>query len=190
MNNYFINITKTLNLKTLNKSQIDIDKFENHISIKKIHETFPKIISGGFHFEQVSNDIVRKEIRNLNVKKSSMYGSIPASILKQSVDAYLPYLKGTTNYSLRENTFPEELKRSEVIPLYKKLDPLKKENYRPVILLPHVSKVFQRIIYKQINTYVEAKLSKCLTGFRKSNPTFACNDACQKPLTQSVMTFY
>ena len=37
MNNYFINITKTLNLKTLNKSQIDKDKFGNHISIKKIH---------------------------------------------------------------------------------------------------------------------------------------------------------
>ena len=56
MNNYFINITKTLNLKTLNKSQIDIDKFENHISIKKIHETFTGIIPGSFHFEQVSSD--------------------------------------------------------------------------------------------------------------------------------------
>ena len=82
MNNYFINITKTLNLKTLNKSQIDIDKFENHISVKKIHETFTGIIPGSFHFEQVSSDILMKEIRNLNVKKSSTYGSIPASILK------------------------------------------------------------------------------------------------------------
>ena len=76
MNNYFINITKTLSLKTLNKSQIDIDKFENHISIKKIHETFPEIIPGSFHFEHVSSDIVRKEVQNLNVKKSSTYGSI------------------------------------------------------------------------------------------------------------------
>ena len=79
------------------------------------------------------------------------------SILKQCVDGYLPYLTVTINYSLRENIFPEELKRSEVIPLYKKLDPLKKENYRPVSLLPHVSKIFERIIYKQINTYMEDK---------------------------------
>ena len=71
MNNYFINITKTLNVKTLNKNQIDIDKFKNHISIKKVHETFPENIPGSFHFEQVSSDIVRKEIRNLNVKRSS-----------------------------------------------------------------------------------------------------------------------
>ena len=47
------------------------------------------------------------------------------SVLKQCIDAYLPYLTATTNYSLRENIFPEELK---LIPLYKKLDPLKKEN--------------------------------------------------------------
>ena len=75
----------------------------------------------------------------------------------------------TTYYSLRENTFPEELKRSELIPLYKKLDPIKKVNYRPDSLLPHVSKVFKRIIYKKINTYTEYKIPKCLTGFRKSH---------------------
>ena len=38
MNNYFNNITKTLNLKILNKSQINIEKFENYISIKKYTE--------------------------------------------------------------------------------------------------------------------------------------------------------
>ena len=90
----------------MNKSQIDIDKFENHISIKKIHETFAEIIPGGFHFEQVSSDIVKEEIRNLNVKKSSIHGSITASILKQCVDAYLPNLTVTMNYSLWDNTFP------------------------------------------------------------------------------------
>ena len=48
MNNYFINITKTLNLKTLNKSQIDIDKFENHISIKKYTKNFQKLFQEVF----------------------------------------------------------------------------------------------------------------------------------------------
>ena len=76
-----------------------MEKSENHISIKKIRETFPENISESFHFEQVSSNIVRKEIRNLNIKKSSTYGSIPASILKQCVDGYLPYLTITINYS-------------------------------------------------------------------------------------------
>ena len=148
-----------------------MDIFENHVSIKKIHETFPNIIPENFHFKEVSKYDVRKEIRNLNVKKSSTYGWIPASMLKQCLDACLPNLTDSINCSLRESTFPEKLKHSEVILLYKKFDPLKKENYRPVSLLPYVSKVFERIIYQQINTYMKDKLSKCLTGFRKSHGT-------------------
>ena len=84
--------------------------FDNHISIKKIHETFLNIIPENFHFKEVSKDDVRKEIRDLNFKKSSKYGLIPASILKQCVNAYLPYLTDSINYSLRESTFPEELR--------------------------------------------------------------------------------
>ena len=127
-----MNITKSLNLKPFGKNKVDIDMFENHISIKKIHETFPNIIPENFHFEEVSKDNVRKEIRNLNVKNLSTYGSILASTLKQWVDAYLPYLTDSIIYSLRQSTFPEEFKHSEVITVYKKLDSLKKENYRPV----------------------------------------------------------
>ena len=41
-----------------------------------------------------------------------------------------------------------------------KRDLLQKENYRPVSLLPHISRVFEREIYKQINTVMENKISK------------------------------
>ena len=114
---------------------------------------------------------VKKEILNLNTKKSSTSGSIPATILKQSLDIYLPYLTKSVNYTINEGEFPAELKHSEVISLFKKEYPLKKENYRPVSLLPHLSKVFERIIYKQINEYMENKLSKFITGFRKLHGT-------------------
>ena len=55
--------------------------------------------------------------------------------------------------------------------MYKKLDPLQKENYRPVSLLPHVSKIFERIIHKQITNYMTDKLAHSITGFRKSHGT-------------------
>ena len=83
----------------------------------------------------------------------------------------MPYLTDSINYSLRKSTFPEELEHSEVILVYNKLDPLKKENYRPVSFLLHVSKVFERIIYQQINTYIKDELSKCFIGFKKSHGT-------------------
>ena len=149
MKNYSINITKNLNLKPLEK--VDIGMFENHISIKEIHETFPNIMSENFHFKEVSKDDVRKEMRNLNVKKLSSYSSIPVSILKQFVNAYLPYLTDTTNYSLRESTFTEEIKHSEVIPVYKKLDPLKKEKFSGKIV---------KILFLKILTILPENLRK------------------------------
>ena len=55
--------------------------------------------------------------------------------------------------------------------MYKEQSPLKKENYRPSSLLPHVSKVFELILYAQIKNYVENKLLKYVTVFRKSYGT-------------------
>ena len=176
MNDYFINITKNLDLKSSKKCTAKdlnsiVSEFDDHISIKKIKDFFPDINVNDFEFETVTMEDVKKEILNLNTKKSSTSGSIPATILKQSLDIYVPYLTKSVNYTINESEFPAELKHSEVIPLSKKEDPLKKENYRPVSLLPHLSKVFERITYKQINEYMEKKLSKFITGFRKLHET-------------------
>ena len=139
--------------------------------MKKIKWYFPNTVSGDFDFQEDSREDVKNKIINLNVKKSSTNGFIPATILNQYGDVDLPFLTKAINHTLTENIFPEKLKKSEVIPLYKKEDPLKKENYRPESLLPHVAKVFEGIIYKQITIYMQDKLSKHITGFRKSHGT-------------------
>ena len=46
---------------------------------------------------------------------------------------------------------------------------MNKENYRPVSLLSHMSKVFERILYNQLNDFMKDKLTNILTGFRKSH---------------------
>ena len=53
--------------------------------------------------------------------------------------------------------------------MYKNLEPVQKGNYRPVNLLPHTSKVFERIIHKKITNYVRDNLSKSITSFKKSH---------------------
>ena len=56
MNNYFINVTKTLNTqKQIDAGRSDINEFENHISIKMIHEKYPEILPESFKFQLVSN---------------------------------------------------------------------------------------------------------------------------------------
>ena len=78
------------------------------------------------------------------------------------------------NMSFDNGCFPDDLKLAEVSPIFKKKDDLDKENYRPVSVLSHVSKVFERIMYQQIEDFMKDKLSSLLTGFRKNHSTQHC----------------
>ena len=66
------------------------------------------------------------------------------------------------------------MKAAEVRQLFKKNDDLEKENYRSVSVLPHISKVFERIVYTQIGSFMEDNLSKLFTEFRKNHSTQYC----------------
>ena len=93
------------------------------------------------------------------------------NILKLSLDCYLPELTKIINNCFENGDFPDELKLAEVLPIFKKHDSLLKENYRPVSILSHVSKIFERLAFNQIETYFSTKFSKLLTGFRKKHGT-------------------
>ena len=94
MNNYFINVTKNLDLKpsaVSNTSDIDelTKHFDDHISVCKIKEVNSEILQeNNFSFEMASMDEVKKVALTLNSKKSSTYGTILASILKQTICKY------------------------------------------------------------------------------------------------------
>ena len=90
MNKYFVNITKNLNLKapiinTTEDVQSLTKNYDNHISIRKLKEAYPEIVS-------VSLDEVKKEVLNLNPKNSSTTGTTPVTILKQTIDVHLEHL--------------------------------------------------------------------------------------------------
>ena len=67
--------------------------------------------------------------------------------------------------------FPENLKLSDIVPVFKKLDPTDKTNFRPVSVLPLLSKVFEKIMYDQLYEYAETFLNKLLCCFCKSHST-------------------
>ena len=70
------------------------------------------------------------------------------------------------NNSLPSSTFPTVLKNANVIPVFKNHGKTEKINYRPMSILPILSKVFERIIYNQIYPYF-AKLFKTPMWFLK-----------------------
>ena len=64
-------------------------------------------------------------------------------------------------------SFPDSLKCANVRPIYKKVDPFDKKNYRLVSILPLLSKVYERVIYEQASSYFEPFFSDILCGYRK-----------------------
>ena len=63
------------------------------------------------------------------------------------------------------------LKLANVTPIFKKGDPTSVKNYRPVSVLPNVSKVFERVMLKQILEQMNKYLSQNLCGYRKGFST-------------------
>ena len=60
------------------------------------------------------------------------------------------------------------MKYAEVTPTHKKDNKTDKENYRPISILPDLSKVHERLMYNQIYPYFHTIFSKFQCGFRKS----------------------
>ena len=93
----------------------------------------------------------------MSPKKATRKGDIPAKILKNSINAYLSELKILINNCLKKGVFPNDFKPADITPIFKKEDSLNKENYWPVSILSYLSKVFERILYKQIDSFTKSK---------------------------------
>ena len=72
---------------------------------------------------------------------------------------------------LKSGIFPDSLKISKIVPLYKKDDDTNLSNYRPISLLPSISKIFENVILEQLSTYSTAQRHCPLT--RRPEPARA-----------------
>ena len=163
-NEYFTNITKGLNLR----ESIGNINFENEECCKKIKENFG---NETFSFETISKTDVLNLIKKLPGNKATVSNDIPVSVHKESVSAYYEKLTNIFNNCIRSGTFPEILKKSEITPAFKKGYQTSKTDYRPVSTLSSFSKIFEKLIYLQLNNYMQSKFSIYLTGFRKNHGT-------------------
>ena len=177
LNKFFINIEKSLNLKEDQASRPvtlkDIlEKYNFHPSIDKISKSYD--INKKFSFQQKTGEHVGQVVLSYNGSKATPVEDIPVDMLKVTLDIHLSLITKIINLSFENGCFPDDLKLAEVSPIFKKNDDLDKENYRPVSVLFNVSKVFERIIYSQIDAFMQDKLSNLLTGFRKNHSTQHC----------------
>ena len=115
-----------------------ISKYKNHSSILLIKDKIRN--PAPFSLKESSLSDIEKELRNLNT-----FGNILSKILRANKESCSETLAELFNNALLTSSFPTELKVADVSPVFKKDDLLKTKNYRPVSVLPVVSKIFERL---------------------------------------------
>ena len=107
-----------------------------------------------FFFRNVSEYEINRLIQNMK-NKSSPSNTYPVKVLKYISEIISPILAYIVNESLANGVFPEQFKVARVIPLYKGGDKSTTGNYRPVSVLPILSKVFERVVFNQLYYFLE-----------------------------------
>ena len=146
-------------------------KYRRHPSITAIQGVYKQ---SSFSFSTVEKVDVIREIKNLSKKKAIQDNDIPVKILKDNVNFFADYICIFYNYTITTSKFPSVLKMANVTPIFKKGSKNKKENFRPVSILPVLSKIFEKLMSKHLFTFFENILSKFQCGFRKGYTTQHC----------------
>ena len=127
-----------------------------------------------FVFSQISQINVATSLRRLKVSKATGMDSIPAKILKMSVDIHNSTIFNCHLYlSLNSGINIDAWKKARVTPIFKSENRQKCENYRPISILRIISKIFEKKVFDQLYEHLSQNLllSKYQSGFRPKHST-------------------
>ena len=183
LNKFFSNIITTLGIPQYNETKPvshnigdplikAIMKYRFHPGIVAIKKNCNSGLS--FSFSQVERHEIMKEINNLKINKATQSTDISTKLIKENSDIFGDFIFGNYNNCVSRSIFPNFLKNAIIIPVHKKGAKSLKDNYRPVSILSNLSKIYERLLFKQIQEYFEPILSKFQCTFRKGYSAQHC----------------
>ena len=87
--------------------------------------------------------------------------------MKENVDFFAEHICRQFNETICSSKFPATFKFANVTPVFKKGNQNQKDNYRPISILPIISKIFEKLICRQLSNHFDNIFSKFQCGFRK-----------------------
>ena len=126
-----------------------------------------------FEFQQITTAQITKVVQRLVNGKATGIHNIPNKVLKDSVHLIAPILMDIFNLSISAKIFPEDLKVLKVVPVYKSGERESLNNYRPIAVLPTIARVFEKLLYGQLYSYLmhNKLLDDRQSGFRSLHST-------------------
>ena len=159
-NDYFSNIGPNL------ASQIDSSNSNFETYVKNAKSEFTA-------FQPVTVNHVYQLLTGLSSKKATGVDKISCKIVKIASPAISDSLTHIFNQAIAHSSFPDEWKTARVLPLYKSGQRNVPGNYRPISILPSISKIMEKILFDQLYFYLSKfkLLSDSQFGFRKFHST-------------------
>ena len=159
-NSYFVNVGSNL-ASRINNDNANFTQF------------LPQPFNKSLFLYPTSPDEIINITKSLNSGKSQGHDGLSSSLLKQIIYVIASPLAHIFNLSMSCGVCPKLLKIAKVIPIYKKDDPQQISNYRPISILPSISKILEKIIHNRLYTFVTTNnlLSPNQYGFRKNHST-------------------
>ena len=175
-NKYFTSIASTLNSCDDGLPILPLPNYTNYI--KNSEES-------SIYLDDCSPEEINEIIKELSPNKTS---DIPIKVLKNISTLISPILSKFFNTFMSSGIFPNILKIGLVSPVFKKGDPQKFDNYRPISTLPIFSKIFEKLLYKRIYSFLVAKkiLYEKQFGFRKNHSTSHAINYSVKYITDNI----
>ena len=130
-------------------------KLESAITIdsnKSYNHYLKNPTTATFHFEPTNSTTVTKIINEFKTRHSTCPDGLSTKLLQYIKEPLIEAITITLNQSLNTGIFPEKLKIAKVIPIHKKEDPSLLENYRPISILPSISKIFEKLFVTKLMT--------------------------------------
>ena len=105
-------------------------------------------------FDRIPTSLVEFYLKRLDCRKACGPDNVPAAIYKSAADGIAPVLAPLFSDSLQSGTFPTPYKQANVRPIHKRGDHSDPTNYRPISLLPQMSKLLERCALDQLMEFV------------------------------------
>ena len=119
-------------------------------------DRFPLKTETNFSLNPVSENFVRDQLRQLKPNKAIDLDKVSSRLLKDSAEVIAPVLTNVINCSFRNKSFPQSWKSAKVMALFKNSDADNCDNYRPISVLPTVSKIAERAAHIQLYNHSDS----------------------------------
>ena len=130
-------------------------------------------VNDQFCFDFISPEFVFGEICKMDSKKSPGISNFDVRLLKLAAPVICKSLAYICNLSLHTSCFPNDWKLAKITPIHKDGDKYDVNNYRPISVLPVLSKIIERAIHDQLYHFLTKNgvLNPCQSGFRRNHST-------------------